>query len=599
MNQFFEWDSIVVRGNESGTKKTTCPVCSETRKKKKDPCLYVNFESGVAKCYNCDALSFRESNQTERKEYTKIEPLPKTQLSDKLVKWIEETRGISLETLSRFNISEEMQYQPAKGKELNNIVFNYFEGAKLVNKKYRSGTKDFTQTKGGKPIFYNINSVLGSEQVYIVEGEFDVLAMYEGGFKECISLPNGANDNDEFWINSEKYLKDVKHFIIATDNDEKGIIVRDKIAQRLGRFKCSFVEFKNKDANGDLIANCLEESIKNARRFPINGTFSVGDLYDDIVELYDKGIPETIGLKDAYWKGLNDVFTVMRGHLVTGTGIPSHGKSTFTEFYAMNLIKDYGMKVSFFSPEHSPMQMHQANFIQRAIGKPFFKMNGEERVTKEDIARYKEWANERLYLTSPSGTDKPTWTWLFEKFKEQLFSFGIDVFVIDAFNKLLFEKGSGGKEAIDQVLTELTAFAQSNNVIIFLIAHPTKMKKEDNGQYAIPTLYDCSGSSDFRNQTHDGFAVHRFFDSEVEQGYTKFVNLKTKFGFQGKIGESVDLYFNPVTGRYFPKGFQQDRSDYTEHLKIKQEEIFSAIKPNNEFENLTEYEKNKPEDCPF
>jgi hypothetical protein len=31
------------------------------------------------------------------------------------------------------------------------------------------------------------------------------------------------NDNDNYWINSEKYIKDIKKFFyIATDNDEKG-----------------------------------------------------------------------------------------------------------------------------------------------------------------------------------------------------------------------------------------------------------------------------------------------------------------------------------------------------------------------------------------
>lgn len=597
MSIIIPWEEVSNLFKKSkGKEKLRCPECDERRTDKKDKALLINHNEGYGKCFYCEALTFKESNEIERKDYAKIDQAPKKNLSDKMVKWIKETRGISIETLSRFNISEEIQYQPAKCKEVNNVVFNYYEGAKLVNKKFRSATKDFTQTKGGKPIFYNINSILGSELVYIVEGEFDVLAMYEGGFKECISLPNGANDNDEFWINSEKYLKDVNHFVIATDNDEKGIIVRDKIAQRLGRYKCSFVEFKNKDANGDLIEGCLKESINNTRRFPVSGTFTVDDLYSDICALHENGIPETIGLKDPYWKGLNDIFTVMRGHLVTGTGIPSHGKSTFTEFYVLNLIKDYAMKASFFSPEHSPLQMHQAHFIQKTIGKTFFKMGDNERVSKEDISRYKEWANEKLYLTSPSNAESPTWSWLFEKFKEQIYSFGIDIFVIDAFNKLLFDKGKSGKEGIDQILTELTSFAQQNNVIIFLIAHPTKMKKEDNGQYAIPTLYDCSGSSDFRNQTHDGFAVHRFFDNEVETGYTKFVNLKTKFGFQGKIGESINLYFNPVSGRYYPQGFHQDTSDYTQHLKTQQAEIFSAIKPSLEFED---FKAITDEECPF
>ena len=57
-----------------------------------------------------------------------------------------------------------------------------------------------------------------------------------------------------------------------------------------------------------------------------------------------------------------------------------------------------------------------------------------------------------------------------------MYSFGIDIFVIDAFNKVLLPKGNKLEE-INIVLTKLTHFAQSNNVIVFLVAHPTKMQK--------------------------------------------------------------------------------------------------------------------------
>lgn len=577
MRTFFEWSKIVVRGSEKGTKKTTCPNCSHERKKKKDPCLYVNFESGVAKCFNCDALSFRD-DKTSHIEQTYTQPPQEwqnyTNLSNGMVKFCSD-RGIRQETLIHFGVTEETQYQPAKQKELNNIVFNYFEGDKVVNKKYRSARKDFTQTKNGKPLFYNVNSIIGETECFIVEGEFDVLAMYEAGITNVISLPNGANDRDDVWINSEKYIKDIERFIIATDTDEKGIIVRDKIAQRLGRYRCVFLEFEHKDANGELINGNLKKSVQNIQRFPCSGTFTVEDLYPDILRLYDEGLPKTIKINDPNWNRFNDTFSLLRGQLVVGTGIPSHGKSSFSEFHVLRLIYDHNFKASFFSPEHSPMEMFQSRLIQKSVGKPFFNSkDGVERITKSDIERYKTWANEKIYITNPDNGDFATWNWLFEKFKEQMYTFGIDIFVIDAFNKVLMDKGKGGKEGIDEVLTKLTAFAQMNNVLIFLIAHPTKMKKKDDGTYEMPTLYDVSGTSDFRNQAHAGFAVHRHFGNEIEDGYTRFVNLKTKWSFQGNIGDHVDLTYHPPTERYYPVGSRPDLTDFTQSAQIKQSEIF-------------------------
>jgi twinkle protein len=595
MADFIDWDSIIVRGSEKGVKKTTCPLCSESRKKKKDPCLYVNFESGVAKCYNCDALSFKDSNTDFVKSTYKAPPQQwqnYTKLSDQMVNWIRDTRGIRQETLIHFGITEEKQYQPAKQKELNNIVFNYFEGDKLVNKKYRSGAKDFTQTTGAKRIFYNINSVIGANKCWIVEGEFDVLAMYEAGVKEVISLPNGANDNDEFWKNSEKYLKDIEHFVIAVDNDEKGNIVKDKIAQRLGRYRCSYIEWQFKDANGDLTEGVIHESIKQIKRFPVGGTFKVEDLLEGVYDLHDNGLPETIYPKHESFGNVKDVFSIMRGQVTVITGIPSHGKSSFSEWHVLNLINDYTMKASFFSPEHSPMALHQTNFIQKAIGKPFWKSHdGIDRITKEDIERYKEWANEKLYLTGAEKGKPADWDWLLEKFKEQMYSFGIDLFVIDAFNKVMLDKGINKKDAIDDVMTRVTSFAIENNVHIFLVAHPTKMRKNDDGKYEAPTLYDVSGSADFRNQTHNGYCIYRYFANDNEDGFTTFINLKTKFSFQGEIGSSISYDYHLPTGRYYLKGTMPPLFDMTEHSKQK-EPVQSALIPNDDFETPVE-------DCPF
>ena len=250
----------------------------------------------------------------------------------------------------------------------------------------------------------------------------------------------------------------------------------------------------------------LLSSINNSKKYPASGTFTVEDILTDIYDLHENGMPETIYPKSRCFGKLKNIFSVMRGHLCVATGIPSHGKSNFVEWYVMNLMKDYDMKASFFSPEHHPMALHQTTFIEKFFGKNFFMDNeGLPRISKKEIDIYKDWAQERLYITAPEKGKFPTWNWLIEKFKEQMFIYGVDIFVIDAFNKLEYD-GSKDSELsrIKRVLTQLTMFAQMNNVII-LVVHPTKMQKSEQGIYNVPTLYDCSGSADFRNQTHDGF----------------------------------------------------------------------------------------------
>ena len=569
MSNIQNWD-LIQTNKVSGRQKLKCPACTETRSNKQDKSLMVWFDIGVAKCYNigCEALFFRDSVQKSIVQNNYTLPDQKwqnyTELSDAMVKYCE-TRKINQYTLKHFNVTEEKQYQPQISKEVNNIVFNYFESDTLVNKKYRSGDKKFTQSKNGKPILYNINSIIGEDEAYIVEGEFDVMALYEIGIKNVVSLPSGANDNDNYWINSEKYLTDIKKFFIATDNDTSGNIVAEKIAQRLGRYRCERIVFDGKDANNDLVDGVLEKTIYNRKKYPVSGSFTTEDLLDKMMDLYNSGLPNCIELKNKSFGKLNDVFKLMFGHLVIGTGIPSHGKSNYTEWLVLNYLLENDIKASFFSPEHQPMELHMSTFVQKVIGKNyFFDIDGTPRCTKLEVMQFHEWANQKLYLTSPENGEFANWDWIFEKFKEQIFSFGINIFVVDAWNKVEFSGNRTERENITRTLSRLTQFAQQNNVLIIVIAHPTKMKKE-NGVYEKPSLYDVSGSADFRNQTHDGFCIYRYFGDE---SYTTFTNLKTKYSFQGEIGAIIEYDYHKPSGRYFPRGDVAQDYNLLDALKV-------------------------------
>lgn len=594
MKHFLNWKEIKNHEKNHGSAKVTCPACSHNRRNKKDTCLSVNFDKGVAHCHHCNAVGFRP-DENYKPTYT---PPPQdwqnfTSLSDKMVKWCAD-RGIPQRTLIDFRITEEKTWLPQTGKEENCIVFNYFEGDKVVNKKYRDGRKNFTQSKDGKKLLYNVNNAIGAKELYVVEGEFDVLAMAANGIENVVSLVNGANDHDDQWINSERYIEDIEHFIIAVDNDEKGVDVREKIAHRLGKWRCSYIEWTDKDANGSVIKGNFESDLKKAVRFPVSGTHTVKDLEAGIFDLYDNGLPKTIKPKHKSFDNVNGIFSVMKGHLVTVTGIPSHGKSNYVEWYVLNLSNDYDMKVSFFTPEHSPMELHQTNFIQKAVGRNFWKeMDGLARITKADISRYTKWANEKIYITTPDKGEVANWDWLIDKFKEQLFSYGVNIFVIDAFNKVQMPQGNR-LDNINDVLTRLTAFAQTNDVMIFLVAHPTKMKKKDGtNDYEMPTLYDVSGSADFRNQTHDGFTIHRNFGEET---YTDFASTKVKYQFQGKIGETARMDYDIPTGRYYEYGTNPPRFDMTLPM---QEQTLTAMKPNSNFDYYEDEENEEEEISPF
>lgn len=564
------WKDISTKNKISGTIKTTCPNCSEGRKKKNDPCLSVNLDKGLAKCWHCENISIRDFKESHKKY-----DLPDQQwrnytgLSDNIVKWFK-SRGISQKTLIETKITEEKYYQPAKQKEMTNIVFNYFEGDVLRNKKYRSSAKDFTQSKNAKKIFYGINDVIGAEECYIVEGEMDKLSMWEIGIKNVISVPNGAKDSSDYFENCEDYLQSIKKFYIAVDMDGPGLSLEQNLIKRLGKYRCVRVNFKNKDANEDLMESplLLEEGLKNLTEYPIDGTYTAKDIEEDIYNLYDNGYDETLNAGPAF-RGMNEVFSLVRGQLTTVTGIPQHGKSNFIEWYVLNMIKSHDLKASFFSPEHFPMAMHQSTFIEKTIGKPFMYSKNHDRLKRDEIKDYNEWSKTRIYLTIPEKAEIPTWDWLFSKFEEQIYRYGIDLFIIDAFNKVKMKDGSLFE--INQVLARLTFFCQMHSVNVFLIAHPTKMKMDDQtGKYKIPSLYDVKGSGDFYDQSHNGITVYREYD--VEDPHTRVVITKAKYRFQGEQGAEQKFKYNSANGRFYEYGEHPDNFSWftdLEELKLK------------------------------
>jgi twinkle protein len=80
--------------------------------------------------------------------------------------------------------------------------------------------------------------------------------------------------------------------------------------------------------------------------------------------------------------------------------------------------------------------------------------------------------------------------------------------------------------------------------MVILVAHPTKMKKE-NGKYEVPNLYDISGSANFYNKTDFGLTVYRDMVEEVIKVYIQ----KVKFKHLGEIGYCTWKY-NINNGRF-------------------------------------------------
>lgn len=84
-------------------------------------------------------------------------------------------------------------------------------------------------------------------------------------------------------------------------------------------------------------------------------------------------------------------------------------------------------------------------------------------------------------------------------------------------------------------------------MLVILMAHPTKMQKNKDGEPEIPTLCDISGSANFYNKADFGIVVHRNRLENTVEIYVK----KVKFRHLGECGMALFKY-NLNNGRYSP-----------------------------------------------
>jgi len=548
---------IIIKRN-SGQEKTKCPKCSQDRKKKGDPCLSVNIDDGVWNCHNCgwNGGLKKQKDYMEKPFILPKEKTVDTIYSEKIIKWFYD-RGISADTMMQNRIGEGKEYMPQIGKEATTIQFNYYKDSRLINVKFRDAAKNFKLVKDAERIMYGLDHLIGKNEVIIVEGEMDKLAFYEAGYKNCVSVPNGASNL------KMEYLKDFPENLdkvyIAVDNDEPGQKLQEELSRRIGRDICYRVTYPDgcKDINDVLIQHnkdVVKDCINRAQSYPLEGVLSVNDFDVDIDLLYENGLNRgsIVGHNT-----FDNLFSFASSQLTVITGIPTHGKSNFLEHLAMRLSAQHGWKFGVFSPEHYPMQLHFSVLAEKLIGKSFRKITRYDRMTKNELHLAKNFISEHFHWIRPDG-DVYKIDAILEAAKGLIRRYGINALIIDPYNKI--DANIGGENEtnfINKFLTKLTIFKQKYDIHIFLVAHPRKMQKQDNGMYDIPTLYDVAGSANFYNQVDNGITVYRDFKQQL----TRVLVQKVKFRHIGELGESQFKY-NLQNGRYSEIGEPLDDMSY-------------------------------------
>ena len=536
---------------EVGKTQGICPLCSHTRKpeNKKAKCCSYDWERGLGTCHNCNStfqLHTYQRKGASDKDYVRPEITKYLAVKDKVTEWFKD-RGISQGTLDDLKVGQGPEYMPQTGKKENTIQFNYIIGDQLINIKYRDGRKNFKLYKGAEKVFYNINSIVGFKDCVITEGEMDVLALHEAGVTNCVSVPNGAtlhHNNLDYLDNCIDYFEDKQKIILALDTDEPGLALRRELVRRLGAEVCFLVDFEDcKDANEYLIKygkEKLKEVIRRARAYPLENVTTFKDIEGDVKDFV------TNGFKPGFQIGLENfdrIFSTYTSQFITVTGIPSSGKSDFVDQMVVGYNKLYGWKTGFASPENAPNYLHAHKLMRKVWG---------DMPQREDIGG-KKWdevadhVNDNFFFID---MDKYTLESVLRKGAELVKRKGIKCLVIDPFNKVRDKNASSLDVNIYtmEYLTKIENFAKKYDVLVFIVAHPTKMYKNSDGKIEEPNMYNIKGGGEWYDASYHGLLIHR----DYERKNTKVKVLKVKFQNLGDNGAECFFTWEPKSGSFVP-----------------------------------------------
>ena len=534
-----------------GKAQGICPLCSSDRqpKNQKAKCASYDWERGLGTCHHCDSSfqlhSYQRKGASE-KVYVRPEEAKINPPTSKIVEWFK-TRGISQQTLTDLRCGEGAEYMPQTGKTENTIQFNYIMGDQLINVKYRDGRKNFKLYKGAEKVFYNINSIIGYKECVITEGEMDVLALHEAGIKNAISVPNGAtlnSNNLDYLDNCIDYFEDKEKIILAVDNDEPGQALQQELIRRLGAEVCFLATFEEcKDANDYLIKygkEALAQRIIKSRPVPLENVTTFKDIEDEITDFVKNGF------KRGYQIGIpnfDNIFSTYTGQFITVTGIPSSGKSDFVDQMVVGYNNNYQWKTAFASPENAPTYLH-AHKLMRKVW--------QDMPTRNDIGTDKwnqvaDHVNDNFFFID---MERYTLESVLRKGAELVKRKGIKCLVIDPFNKIrdVDCKTEDVNRYTMEYLTKIETFAKKYDVLVFIVAHPTKMYKDKDGKIEEPTMYNIKGGGEWYDASYHGILVHRDYEAKT----VKAKVLKVKFQNLGENGAEAYFKWEHKSGCFIP-----------------------------------------------
>lgn len=552
----FEIENYNVYGIKDRATTSTCPKCSEHRKKKNDKCMSVFWDTGLGQCNHCGERvqlhTYKKKDQV--KIYIKPNQKPKSNLSETVINWFKNERGISEQTLIDLKISEGRKWMPKAKKEIHVIEFNYFLFDELINIKSRGKNKDFTFEKECELIMYNLDAIIGQKEAILVEGEPDTLSYHESGLKNVASVPNGftlprpdgtSSINLNYLDDYYGILEPIEKFYLSFDNDKAGIEGQKEFIRRLGAEKCYIVNLKDcKDANEYLLKygkEALRMAKESAEPVPLEEIVTIKNIEEDLDNFWLRGAPKGYVIDLEGFDNCASFETKQHTLLVSA---PNSGKSDFIDQIITKIAVKYDHKIGICSTENKPTYFHYDKIFKKIFG----SRPNETNIKSDGVKRVKEFIDSHFY-----HVEKESRYFLEDvlaKFVELVKRKGCRWFVIDPFNKVTLKNFS--RSDINAYTAEyhqqIDAFQTKYDCHVFLVVHPVKLPTKEGSKktYVMPSAYDIKGGGEHFDMAYNIIGLVR----DHEYNLVKISTLKWKFQHLGTQGVDNWYGWNINNGRY-------------------------------------------------
>lgn len=293
-----------------------------------------------------------------------------------------------------------------------------------------------------------------------------------------------------------------------------------------------------------------EEKKEGEEEVELNGLIDYSTFLERVKEVVAEG--DRIGFEVSL-ENFANIFRLAGTGILTVTGIPSHGKTEFVDQLIMDLARLYGHETIIAGFEQSPEQ-HVIKLIRKLLNvdvthSTWWKDRNQE--------LFKEAYNfttdhiKHIDTTMSGGNINELLEISAKRIKESRDAGGDPKYIVlDPFNMLSIKGRFSGHEKIEEMLRRLTHFSHQMKVMVILVAHPFKMKKDDaTGVYQVPDFYSVKGSSAFFEMSYHGLVVYRRNNNTTE---VMVEVLKVKQNNMGTTGAQCNFSYEKQSGRYIP-----------------------------------------------